>query len=165
MNLKNPEAMSNKSKNVFISHHSADEEHISKLKSLLSKRGYNLKNSSVDSSRWNRAKNEDYIKRLLSMRINWAGTCIVLISDTTHTRDWVNWEIKKANEKGKTIVGIHCHGHAGCEVPENLKTFGDAIVNWNPDKIIDAINGQYCEFEKPDGSPGNTMWPSTSATC
>ena len=42
-----------KTKNVFISHYSKDEKNIDKLKNLLSKKGYTIKNSSVDSSRPN----------------------------------------------------------------------------------------------------------------
>ncbi|MGD8782638.1 MAG: hypothetical protein PVH88_27245 [Ignavibacteria bacterium] len=54
-----------KTKNVFISHHSKDEENIAKLKSLLEKKGYHIKNSSIDSSKPNFAKNEEYVRRLL----------------------------------------------------------------------------------------------------
>src|ERR1035437_5097644 len=95
-----------KSKNVFISHYHKDDENIGKLKVLLSGKGYTIKNSSIDSTKPNQANNEEYIRRLIRMRINWAGTFICLIGPNTHTRPWVDWEIKQANKKGKRIVGV-----------------------------------------------------------
>ena len=65
-------------KNVFISHYGQDEEHIVKLKKLLAKKDYQLRNSSIDSTKPNDAKNEEYIKyQLLKPGIKWAGTTIV----------------------------------------------------------------------------------------
>ena len=67
-------------KNVFISHYGKDDEQIGKLKSLMGDRGYQLRNSSIDSTKPNQASNEHYIKSLLRDRIRWAGTTIVLSS-------------------------------------------------------------------------------------
>ena len=152
----------NKDKNVFISHHSKDDHNIGKLRTLLKKRRYNLKNSSVDSSRWNRAKNENYIRRLLRLRIHWAGTCIVLLSGTTHTRSWVNWEIEAAAKKGKRIIGVHCQGATDCELPEALKQHGSAVVGWNSERIIDALEGRINNFENPDGTLHPALYPEVS---
>ena len=44
-----------KKKNVFISHFGKDDAHIGKLKDLLAKKGYTLRNSSIDSSKPNDA--------------------------------------------------------------------------------------------------------------
>ena len=118
----------NKSKNVFISHYNKDEEHIKKLKELLRKKGYEIKNSSIDSTKPNQAKNEEYIRRLLRLRIHWSGTVIVLIGPRTHTREWVDWEIEQANKKGKRIVGVYIRGAGGSDVPQNLNLYGDALA-------------------------------------
>ena len=76
--------MSEKHRNVFISHHGKDDEHIQKLKDMLRQKGHNLRNSSIDSSKPNDANNPDYIKSLLRPRMEWAGTTIVLISHEKH---------------------------------------------------------------------------------
>jgi hypothetical protein len=65
---------SDKQKNVFISHYNKNDEHIQKLKNLLSTNNLQIKNSSIDSTKPNKASNEDYIKQLLRDRIKWAGT-------------------------------------------------------------------------------------------
>lgn len=157
--------MKSKSSNIFISHHSKDDEHIARMRTLLASNGYGFKNSSVDSTRWNKATNEDYVRRLLRMRINWAGTCVVLLSNTTHSREWVNWEIETANRLGKRIVGIHCSGSTGCELPEALKKYGNAVVGWQTDRIIGAINGSINNFEGPDGNSAPPLYSSDSVVC
>ena len=141
-------------KNVFISHYGQDEENIGKLKELLAKKGYELRNSSIDSTKVNDAKNEDYIKnKLLKPGIEWAGTTIVLIGPETHTRWWVDWEIEQSNKAENRIVGVHIEGETDSEVPDALAKYGDALVGWQADRITDAIEGKINNMENPDGSP------------
>lgn len=157
-----------KTKNVFISHHSKDEENIGKLKSLLSKQGYQIKNSSIDSSKPNKAKSENYIRRLLRMRIHWAGTFICLIGSNTHNRDWVNWEIEQAHKKNKKIVGIYIRGETGADIPENLNKYGDSLVTWQTDKIVDAIEGNLKGEENwcdTDGNPREPVHEISHSNC
>lgn len=143
-----------KSKNVFISHRGKDDEHIGKLKELLIKKGYQLKNSSIDSTKPNDATNKEYIKSILRPRIEWAGTLICLIGKDTANSEYVNWEIEKAAKEGKNIVGVYLHGEKGEEpkLPEALELHSSSIVGWDSDKIIDAIE-KNPHFEKPDGTP------------
>ena len=143
----------NKSKNVFISHYGKDDQHIGKLRVLLEKKGYTLRNSSVDSSKPNRAKNPEYIRRLLRLRIHWAGTFICLIGSKTATRDWVDWEIRQAAQKGKRIIGVFAHGAKNSDIPEALDELGDGLTGWNSDKIIDALEGKDIGWCTPEGNP------------
>jgi hypothetical protein len=154
----------NKTKNFFMSHHNVDEAHIQKLKGLLARKGYNVKNSSIDSSRPNFASNEEYVKRLLRLRIRWAGTFVCLIGHDTHTRDWVNWEIKQAHLQGKRIVGVFTHGARQADVPENLNKYGNSLVTWNGDNIVEAIEGgtNWCNA---DGSRRSDSAAFIRTTC
>jgi len=154
-----------KSKNVFISHYNRDEEHIQNLKALLEKRGYKLKNSSIDSTKPNQASNDEYIKRLLRLRIQWAGTFIVLIGKETHKREWVNWEIEQAAKKGKRIVGVHIEGEKDSDIPDNFHKLGDALVGWTSEKIIDAIEGKINNWETPEGQPYQTPYSTSRPDC
>ena len=154
-----------KEKNVFISHHSEDEENIGKMKDLLSPHGYELKNSSIDSTKPNEANNPDYIKRLLRERINWAGTFVCLIGPDTHTREWVNWEIDEAHRLGKRIVGIFINGGRDSDVPESLERYGDSLEGWTSEKIIDAIEGKTSNWETTDGTPRKSKWDTERDIC
>ncbi len=139
-------------KNVFISHIHEDDAGLGKLKDLLASKGVEIRDSSIHKGKFNNATNPDYIKsELLAPQIQWAGTFICYISPETKQSDWVNWEIEYAAKQGKRIVGVWKYGEALCEVPEALKEYADAVVGWNGDAIIDAINGQD-GWQNPDGS-------------
>ena len=84
--------------------------------------------------------------------IKWAGTVAVLITPDTRNHDWVDWEIEYANKNNKRIIGVWAPGSEGCEVPEPLEKYADAIVDWTSEQILDAINGSR-PFVDPDGRP------------
>lgn len=146
--------MSSQTKNVFISHVHEDDEGLTDLKNLLKSKDMEVRDSSVSSDNPNNATSPDYIKsEILAPRIDWASTLLVYISPETKNSEWVNWEIERANKQDKTIVGVWERGSSGCDVPDALDDYGHALVGWNADKIIDAINGDYEGFEEQDGTP------------
>lgn len=140
-------------RNVFISHIHEDDARLKDLKQLLRGKGMNVRDSSVYSSCLNKAKNVDYIKQLLGRRIQWAGTVLVLMSPETCKHPWVDWEIERAEREGKRIVGVWCCGDADCKVPDALDKYGDAVVGWDGQRVIDAIEGRINNWQKEDGSP------------
>jgi hypothetical protein len=148
----------NKRLHLFISHHHQDDNEVTNLTSLMSGHGYDIRNSSVrmkpeNQRRMNEGRvSDEIIKRVLRMKISWAGTVVVLIGKDTHSRPWVNWEIDKANEQGKRIVGVYVRGGTEADIPPSLEKYGSAIVNWNTDSIIAAIEGNN-NFQNPDGTP------------
>ena len=138
-------------KNVFISHIHEDDAGLAKLKALLQKNGLTIRDSSINSSNPNTAKNHDYTKSSIrAPPIDWAGTFIVYVSHNPKDSDWVNWEIEYAAKQGKRIVGVWEHGTKDCELPSALKEYADAVVGWHGNSIIDAINGED-GWENPDG--------------
>lgn len=140
-------------KNVFISHIHEDDAGLGKLKSLLENNGLTIRDSSINSSNPNNAKNTDYIKSsILAPQIDWAGTLLVYVSKNTHISEWVNWEIEYAAKHDKRIVGVWEHGVKDCELPSALKEYADSVVGWHGNSIIDAINGENSR-EDPDGGP------------
>jgi len=152
---------------VFISHHHADDAQVSGFTNLLRGSGYEIRNSSIRAKPANQRRldegmvSERAIKRLLRMKMSWASTVVVLIGKETHARSWVNWEIEKANELGKRIVGVYERGGTENDIPEAFSKYGDALVAWNSDKIIGAIEGSLPDepFENPGGGerlPTNT---------
>ena len=145
--------MEESTKNVFISHVHKDDEGLTDLKNLLKTKGMEVRDGSINSEKPNEAKSPGYIKsEILAPRINWASTMIVYISPETKNSEWVNWEIEYAYKHGKTIVGVWERGAKGCEVPEALDEYGHALVGWNAERIIAAVNGNYEQFETPDGT-------------
>ena len=146
--------MSTNRKNVFISHVHEDDEGITDLKDLCKKHDLEARNYSITSDKFNRAKSEDYIKsQILGPRIRQCSVLVVYISPKTKSSDYVNWEIEYAQKEDKRIVGVWARGDAQCDVPDALKNHADAVVGWQGNNIIDAINGKLNQWTNPDGSP------------
>lgn len=145
--------MAQEIKNVFISHVHEDDALLPELKELLARHGYEIRDSSIDSSKPNDAKNVEYIKsQILAPRIQWASTVIVLISPETHTSEYVNWEIEYAAKQGKKIVGVFVRNGKDSDLPDALTMYGDAtICGWNGESLIAAIEEPPRPWENASG--------------
>lgn len=141
-------------RNVFISHIHEDDAGLAKMKALLARHGMTIRDSSITSDKPNNAKSPDYIKsEILAPHITWAGVMIVYISPGTKNSEYVNWEIEYAHTLGKRIVGVWANGASGTEVPEALDKYADAVVNWDGQRIIDAIEGRINNWCDTKGEP------------
>lgn len=157
-----------KRRHVFISHHHKDDAEVGKLTDLLSRKGYDIRNSSIRAKPANQERldkrevKSEVIRRLLRMKISWSGTVVVLVGKETHSRPWVDWEIEQAHKQGKRIVGVWAQGSTEADLPKNLDTYADAVVGWQADRIMDAIDGNLDNdnWQKPDG----TTWPKRDIT-
>jgi hypothetical protein len=123
---------------------------------LLARNGAEVRDSSVTNDIPNQAKSETYIKQLLADRITWAGKVIVIISPETKNHDWVSWEIEYANRfPDKRLIGVWAPGAAGVDMPAELDEYADAVVGWDSDAIIGALNGA----DNWQGPSGETVPP------
>jgi hypothetical protein len=139
--------------NVFVSHRHEDDAKIADFRDLLKGRDVDIRDSSITAERPNRAKDPEYIKReILGSRIRWAGKIVVIVTPDTKNHDWINWEVNYANMLGeKRIIGVWAHGASGSDLPEALERHADAVVSWNADSVIDALEGAD-NWECPDGT-------------
>ncbi len=148
--------MNHETRNIFISHIHEDDSKLTNLKDLLRRNGIDARDYSINSDKPNQARSEEYIKHeILAPQIKQCSVLVVYISQATKDSHYVNWEIEYAHGKGKRIVGVWEEGEKGCEIPEALENFGDAVVGWTGDNIIKAINGDDSIQENPDGSSRN----------
>lgn len=155
-------------KNIFISHVHEDDDLLPRLKDLVSRAGMEVRDGSINSEKPNAARNEEYIRReILAPKIQWASTMVVLITHDTASSDWVNWEIEYANKLGKPIVGVYAQGATGADLPDALRQCGDAaIVGWQSDRVVAAINGELREWDDPEtGEPRPPEWSITRVRC
>lgn len=158
-------------RHVFISHHHADDDKVDQLTELLNRAGSDVRNSSVRMKPANQRRveegrvSDETIRRLLRMKISWATTVVVLVGKETHTRPWVDWEIAQAAKQGKRIVGLFAYGGTDSQKPAALERYGSAVVAWNTDSIVDAIEGKSNEFQNSDGSTRDPVHPNTTEVC
>lgn len=159
--------------NVFISHYSGDVQRLRDLKSLLRSKGCKVRNSSAEEDnvggliRNGKEVADSTIARYLKARINWAGTFIVIIGEHTHERPWVNYEIKKAHDMGKQIVGIYAWDcKEKVEIPEAYKRYGGSPLGWGSiEKLGEIIKGHVVPPEAPDCSQSGPIYNIIHIVC
>lgn len=145
--------MAQRMNNIFISHIHEDDEGLGKLKDLLKNNGRTVRDFSISSDNPNNAQSEDYIKsEILGPRIQRSGALLVYVSKDTKDSEYVDWEIEYAHKKDKQIVGVWAYGEGECEVPEALEKYANAVVGWQGNRIIEAIDGEINNWENSDGS-------------
>ncbi len=139
--------------NVFISHRHEDDALIARLKDMLQKRSCEVRDSSITSETPNNANAEGYIRQILADRIRWAGKMLVIVSPETKNHEWVDWEIDFAQRfPDKRIIGVWAPDADRCDLPEALDRHAHAVVEWDADAIIAAIEGAD-NWHGPDGQP------------
>ncbi len=67
---------------------------------------------------------------------------VVAIGKDTHTRPAVIWEIEKAHELGKPVIGMRIYSDQNHTVPEPMAKNGDSIVEWKLEALQAEIDKQ-----------------------
>lgn len=159
------------SKNVFISHHHKDDKAVTDFTNLLAGKDYVVRNSSIRAKPKNTVRldqktvSDDTIRRLLKMKMAWAGTVVVLIGSETHSRNWVNWEIDEAHRQEKRIIGVFMQGAKDSDIPESLEKYGHGLVGWNSEKIIAGLEGEDVGWCNSNGEPKAPAYNVTRISC
>lgn len=139
--------------NAFVSHRHEDDALVGRLKDLLRRHGCDVRDSSVTSDNPNEAKSPDYIRSILRDRIRWAGKILVIVSPQTKNHEWVDWEIEYARRfPDKRIIGVWAPSADRCDLPEALERHADAVVEWDGDAVLAALEGAD-NWRGPDGLP------------
>lgn len=158
-------------RHVFISHHFKDDSSVDGLVSLLGRAGKDVRNSSIRLRAANAARlergevSEQALKRALRMKISWAGAVVVLIGKQTHLRPWVAYEIEEAHRQGKPIIGVYDRGGTDALLPPAFEKYGSALVSWNAQAILDAIDGRARPFQNPDGTTRGDVHTAARTVC
>lgn len=157
-------------RHVFISHHHADDQAVTNMTNMLARSGYEIRNSSIRAKPANQERlkrglvSDNTIRRLLRMKMSWASTVVVVIGKNTSQRPWVDWEINQAKRQGKRIVGVYERGGTENDKPAALEQYASAIVNWNAESIIAAIEGAN-SFQTPAGNDRPTVHAASTSKC
>lgn len=127
-------------KNVFVSF---DYEHDLHYKNLLKAWDANddFDFTFNDTSPSSAVDSEDAgpIKRALSRMIGDSTHLLCIIGKETHKSEWVEWEINKAKELGKKLVGVKIDMEN--ESPSEILNAGAAwAMSFTLDAIVKALN-------------------------
>jgi len=124
-------------RNVFISFRIADEDAVNDLRKQA--RDENSELNFTDYSLRQPFDSEDatYIRRGIRKRIENCSVTIVVIGETTHESEWIDWEIKESLRLGKGVIAIKLK--EGVRMPQALIEHGITPIPNNPTEISQAI--------------------------
>ena len=128
--------------NVFISHSWDHVDDLIRLRNLLNRKGY-FNVEFIESTPTNpiHSNNVYYIRQQLSERIKSSDIVLGVAGIYASYSDWMVWELDKAKEHNKPILGIIPWGNE--RVSTVVSNRADKIVRWNTDSIVDAIR-EFC---------------------
>ena len=127
-----------KTYNVFISHSWSHVDDLKRLRSLLNAKGcFNVEFMEVAPMHPIRYANTYYVRQQLLERIKSSDIVLGIAGIYASYSEWMEWELDKAIEHGKLILGVIPWGNERVSTVVSRKA--DKIVHWNTDSIVDAI--------------------------
>ena len=124
--------------NVFISHSWDHVNDLIRLRNLLNAKGYfKVEFTEVTPISPIHSDNVYYIKQRLSESIKSSDIVLGVAGIYASHSDWMEWELDKAIEHNKPILGVVPWGNERISVVVSNRA--DKIVRWNTDSIVDAI--------------------------
>lgn len=123
-------------KRVFISFHMDNEAQIALLRHQAKSDKFNLEFTDYSikepfDGNWKK-KCEERIKR--------SSIVVCMIGKETYRRPAVLWELKKAYELGKPVIGVRIHKNGKDPIPGPLSRNKAKIINWNMGEIQEAFD-------------------------
>jgi hypothetical protein len=137
-NQERQESFNNESlskKRVFISFHMDNEAQIKLLRHQAKSDKFNLEFTDYSvkepfDGNW---------KRKCEERIIQSSVIVCMIGSETYKRPAVLWELNKAYELGKPVIGVRIYKDKKDPIPGPLLRNKAKIVNWNMEEIQNAI--------------------------
>ena len=86
------------------------------------------------------SENAEYIKRGIRERIKRSSVTIVLIGETSHESEWIDWEVRESLRLGKGVIAVKLESDSGLKIPRALIDNGITPLPWDHEKISDAIH-------------------------
>lgn len=127
-------------KHVFLSFVIEDQELVTLFRGQAKNKNSDLAFDDYSVKEPINSTNAAYIKARIAEKITAASVTICLIGGTTATSDWVDWEIRKAKDLGKKVLGARLHSDATKDrTPKALTDIGAKVLDWDIDKIVAEI--------------------------
>lgn len=91
-------------KRVFISFRHEDKPQVNGLRLLAANGRFDIEFYDESLSIPINSENAAYIKRVIKQKIDRTSVTICMVSEFTHTSEWVNWELETSFAKGNKII-------------------------------------------------------------
>lgn len=120
---------------VFISFHIDDENQVN----LLRHQGKN--SDQLEFTDYSvKEPFDDKWKTHCTERIRQSTIVVVAIGENTHNREAVDWEIRKAHELGKPVIGLRIYRDKNHKIPPAMSEHNDKVVPWSLETIQSEID-------------------------
>ena len=116
---------------VFISFHVENEAQVNLLRNQARDPRFNIEFTDYSV----KEPFDEKWKTQCTERIRQSSVVIVMIGEQTYAREAVLWEINKAYELGKPVIGVRIHRDESHRVPQPLVDHRARIVNWDIEKL------------------------------
>src|SRR5690606_23733904 len=127
-----------KSYTIFISHSWDYIDDLNSLKRLLENRGYfNVQFEEATPDVPINSENAYYIRQRLKQKISNSDVVLGIAGIYASHSEWMAWELDKALELGKPIIGVVPRGAE--RVSTVVSSRANEVVRWNTDSIVEAI--------------------------
>ena len=120
---------------VFISFHIDDESQVELLRQQVKDERFDIE--FIDYSI--KEPFDDKWKTRAAERIKQSSFFICMIGPETHKREAVIWEINKAYELGKKVIGVKIYKNEKHKIPKPLVDHGAKIMDWNLKEIASEL--------------------------
>lgn len=123
---------------IFISHSWAYVADLRNLKNLIENRGYfNVQFEEATPDVPINSDNAYYIRQRLKQKISNSDVVLGIAGMYASHSEWMSWELAKAIELGKPIIGVVPRGAE--RVSTIVSSRAKEVVRWNTESIIAAI--------------------------
>lgn len=112
---------------VFISFHMEDEAQVELLRQQAKDERYDIEFTDYSI----KEPFDEKWKTRATERIRQSSVFVVMIGSETYKREAVVWEINKAYELGKKVVGVRIYKDKNHQIPEPLLRNGAKIIDWS----------------------------------
>jgi MTH538 TIR-like domain (DUF1863) len=119
-------------KRVFISFRAEDKNRVNGLRLLAANPKFDIEFYDESVRAPYDSNDPDHIRRKIRDKINRTSVTVCLLSDLTHTSQWVGWELEESIDKGSAIILMGFpNGPAGLILPAPAKRLGLPWYSWD----------------------------------
>jgi hypothetical protein len=94
------------------------------------------------------SRNADYIKQQITSQIKLATMTVCLYGPSTHTSEWVTWELNKTLELKKPIMGVRLYNDGRIKYRPSPLTDEWPCVDWDIAQIVQTMQNLAAKYRR-----------------
>ena len=127
-------------KRVFISFRAEDKAQVNGLRLLAANQNFDIEFYDESVRTEIKSTNAVYIRGQIREKINRTSVTLCMLSELTHTSEWVRWELDESLDKGNAIIAMGLpNGPQRLVLPEPLKRLNMTWWLWDLSRLTQMI--------------------------